>query len=96
MPDSNQIPPRRSTAENDGVRIDNLHLRVPAGPRFAGLGSRAAEQLATQIGAALEIGDRGPVTLDRLHLRIAEHELGAAPGEAIAAAINRQLRGGVR
>lgn len=81
---------------NDGVRIDNLRLSVPAGPRFAGLGARGAEQLVTQIGAALELGDHGPLTLDRLRLRIPEHELGAAPGEAIAAAINRQLRGGVR
>lgn len=82
--------------QNDGVRIDNLHIRVPTGPRFAGLGNHGAEQLARQIGAALELSDRGPVTLDRLHLRIPEHEFGPAPGEAIAAAINRQLRGGVR
>jgi hypothetical protein len=81
---------------NDDVRIDNLRLRVPAGPRFAGLGPRAAEQLATQIGSKLALGNHGTLALDRLHLRIPEHELGMAPADAIARAINRQLRGGVR
>jgi hypothetical protein len=81
---------------NDAVRIDNLSLRVPAGPRFAGLGPRGGEQLAAQIGAGLELGNHGPITLDRLRVQIHERELGTAPGEAIARAINRQLRGGAR
>lgn len=81
---------------NGGVRIDNLRLQVPAGPRFAGLNRRDGEHLATQIAERIELPGGDDVTLERLQLRIPEHELGAAPAEAIARAINLQLRGGGR
>ncbi|HLT39609.1 MAG TPA: hypothetical protein VK034_25170 [Enhygromyxa sp.] len=80
---------------NEGVRIDNLRLQVPAGPRFAGLGSRDGEQLARQIAERIELPG-SELVIDRMQLRIHEHELGAAPAEAIARAINQKLRGGGR
>lgn len=84
------------STQNDGVRIDNLRLRVPSGGHFAGLGPQSGEQLAMQIGSGLELGSIGSLSLERLRVRIPEHELGNAPADAIARAINRELRGGVR
>jgi hypothetical protein len=76
---------------NDGVHVDNLHLRVPAGLPIGG------QQLATQIGTALgEFAGSRALTRERVHVRISEHEFHTAPAEAIARAIVRQLDGGVR
>jgi hypothetical protein len=73
---------------SDSIHIDNLNIR---GPDLPGLrdGESLVRNVADELGRTLADGTRAAI--DRVHLRIPEHEFRADPNLAIARALRDRI-----